>query len=229
MTVPPLSRRERIHAETVREIRGIALRQVDEGGLAALSLNAIAKELGMSGPALYRYFASRDDLLGALHADIYVHLVTAVREGVEASTGRTPAAHLAAYAAAYRGWARQYPRRYLLLFGGRAEDFKDPEEAVSEVHEGMLLLLRLIAQLVGDRPQPKASDALERQLVAWARRRGDPGFSPIVLRLGVLFWTRLHGIVSLELSSVFKDMGLDGGTLLDEEVKRIIEAAGAGR
>ncbi|QRN99642.1 TetR/AcrR family transcriptional regulator [Archangium violaceum] len=229
MSHPPLSRRERIHAETVREIRGIALRQVDEGGLATLSLNAIAKELGMSGPALYRYFASRDELLGALHTDIYAQLVTAVREAAEASTGRAPSAHLAAYASAYRGWALKHPRRYALLFGGRAEEFKDPAEAIAEIHEGMLLLLRLLADIAGDRPVTRPPDALDRQLTAWSRRRaGNVSFPPHILRLGVLFWTRLHGIVSLELSSVFKDMGLDGGALLDDEVKRIIDAAGGG-
>ena len=73
-----LSRRERIRAETLREIREIGARQVDEGGLAALSLNAIAKEMGMSGPALYRYFASRDELLAALIVDGYGELTRAV-------------------------------------------------------------------------------------------------------------------------------------------------------
>jgi len=46
----------------------------------------------------------------------------------------------------------------------------------------------------------------------WASRHpGTEYFSPAVLRLGVLFWTRLHGIVSLELGGAFGDMGLDGG------------------
>ncbi len=65
----------------------------------------------------------------------------------------------------------------------------------------------------------------------WARRRaGSEGFPAPVLRLGVLFWTRMQGIVSLELSAVFKDMGLDGGALLDDEVKRVVDwAKGAAR
>ena len=45
--------------------------QVAEGGPAALSLNGIAKQLRMSGPAIYRYFASRDELLTRLVVDLY--------------------------------------------------------------------------------------------------------------------------------------------------------------
>ncbi|HEY4096552.1 MAG TPA: helix-turn-helix domain-containing protein, partial [Baekduia sp.] len=63
MDTPPPTRRERQRTETLTEIRTRARAQVDEGGVAALSLNAIAKAMGVSGPALYRYFASRDDLL----------------------------------------------------------------------------------------------------------------------------------------------------------------------
>ncbi|MBJ6763662.1 TetR/AcrR family transcriptional regulator [Myxococcaceae bacterium JPH2] len=230
MTSPPPTRRERIHAETVREIRDLALRQVDDGGLATLSLNAIAKEMGMSGPALYRYFASRDALLGALHTEAYGQLVTALREAGETSSGRAPMARLSAYALAYRGWALKHPRRYALLFGERPATFTDPTEAISEIHEGMLLLLRTLADVVGERPHAKASDELERQLTDWARRRNpQERFAPRVLRLGVLFWTRLHGIVSLELSSIFKDMGLDGGVLLQEEVKHLLDSEGARR
>ena len=226
MRMSPLSRRERLRAETVREIRDIAMRQVDVGGPAGLSLSAIAKEMGMSGPALYRYFASRNELLGAVLTDAYAQLVRAVREADDASARRSPAARLAANAAAYRGWALKHPRRYALLFGGREEGFADPAEAIAEIHEGMLVLLRIFADLAGDRAVTGRRDKLDRQLVDWARRRADSeGFSPFVLRLGVVFWTRMHGIISLELSAVFEDMGIDGQALLDNEVKRVADWA----
>ena len=57
------SRRERIRADTRTEICEHGLAQVAQGGPGALSLTGIAKAMGMSGPALCRYFASRDDLL----------------------------------------------------------------------------------------------------------------------------------------------------------------------
>ena len=180
--MPVVSRRERIRAETVQEIRGIAARQVDEGGLAALSLNAIAKAMGMSGPALYRYFASREELLAALITDGYADLASAV-QAAEPS--------LDAVAVAYRAWALAHPRRYALLFGERPEGFRDPPEAIAAIQGAMDVVLALL----GDRPG--------------------------VEHLGVIFWTRIHGIVSLELAGVFADMGLDAGVLLAGEVAGI--------
>jgi AcrR family transcriptional regulator len=204
--MPELSRRERIRAETLREIREIGARQVDEGGLAALSLNAIAKEMGMSGPALYRYFASRDELLAALIVDGYGELTRAVE---------TADRDLGAVAEAYRAWALAHPRRYGMLFGERPEGFRDPEEAIAAIQGAMNVVVRILAE----HEAPPAPDALTPALTAWATRRdGLEGLPAGVLRQGVRFWTRVHGIVSLELAGVFRDMGLDAGALIADEV-----------
>ena len=207
--MPELSRRERIRAETLREIREIGARQVDEGGLAALSLNAIAKEMGMSGPALYRYFASRDELLAALIVDGYGELTRAV-EGAERDLG--------AVAKAYRAWALAHPRRYGMLFGERPEGFRDPEEAIAAIQGAMNVVVGILAE----HEAPAAPDVLTPALTDWAERReGLEGLPAGVLRQGVQFWTRVHGIVSLELAGVFRDMGLDAGALIADEVAQL--------
>lgn len=61
---------------------------------------------------------------------------------------------------------------------------------------------------------PNSSLGMTDNSLSWSRPRR---------RTGV--WTRVHGIVSLELSAAFKDMGLDGGALLDDEVKRVVDSA----
>src|SRR5262245_26431664 len=99
--------RERFRAQMRDEIKAIALRQLAEGGPAAISVNAIGKELGVSGPALYRYYAGRDALITELVADAYDDLGEAL-EGSE---------DVRALARAYRAWAVAQPHRYRLLFG----------------------------------------------------------------------------------------------------------------
>ena len=59
MTGRTQSPRARYREQTRAEIKEIALRQLAEGGTAAVALTRIAKEVGLSGPALYRYFDSR--------------------------------------------------------------------------------------------------------------------------------------------------------------------------
>src|ERR687893_1075509 len=107
MTTSAGGLRDRVRAEMVREIKDLALRQLAEGGGAALSVNAIAKELGVSGPALYRYFAGRDALLTELIVDAYTDLAHALAESEPG---------LAALAGAYRAFATAQPHRYRLLF-----------------------------------------------------------------------------------------------------------------
>ncbi len=217
---PPPTRRERVRAQTLDEIKQRALAQVAEGGIGALSLNAVAKGMGMSGPALYRYFASRDDLLAALVTDGYRRLANDVIEAGAQAARRTPEHRLAAMTAAYRAWARAHPQHYALLFAPRPAGYADPEAGIVAMDDAMRALLEALAALAP--AAPERSDRLDAQLRRWAARRddGDP-LPPHILRLGVLAWTRMHGIVSLELAGVFGDMGLDAGLLLEAEVAQI--------
>ncbi|WP_051370376.1 TetR/AcrR family transcriptional regulator [Streptomyces sp. 142MFCol3.1] len=70
--------RDRFRAQVRQEVKTAALAQLAEGGPEALSLNAVAKQLGMTGPALYRYFANRDSLLTELVVDAYGDLAVAL-------------------------------------------------------------------------------------------------------------------------------------------------------
>ena len=225
---PPQSRRERLRAQTLAEIREHAFTQVDAGGPQALSLNAIGKAMGMSGPALYRYFASRDELVAALVGDAYADLVAALERAHEDAARRAPAKRLVAVCEAYRAWALAHPRRYALLFGEPAERRVEGEEAIARIHGGMRILLDVIAQVHAAADAPPAGrargDKLDHQLAAWSalRNAADPTIPPLVLRLAVLTWTRLHGVVSLELAGVFADMGLDADLLLAAEIDAIV-------
>ena len=75
---PPLSRRERARAATIDEIKETATRLMSEQGTTDLRFSDIAREMGMTAPALYRYFSDRDELLTALIADTYDELGAAV-------------------------------------------------------------------------------------------------------------------------------------------------------
>jgi hypothetical protein len=49
----------------------------------------------------------------------------------------------------------------------------------------------------------------------------DPGAGPAVLRLGVLLWSRVYGLVSFELAGAFESMGIDGELMLTSELEAI--------
>lgn len=70
---PPkaVSRRGEVRARSFAEFIERALEQVAARGPDAVSLSGVARAMRMSGPALYRYFSSRDDLLATLVACTY--------------------------------------------------------------------------------------------------------------------------------------------------------------
>lgn len=221
-----MSRRERARLQTLGEIKEHALAQVAEGGVQALSLNGIAKAMGMSGPAIYRYFGSRDELLAALVTDGYGEVARTVRQAVEAAARRAPARRLEAVGEAYRDWARANPYRYELLFSIRPPTYSDPSEAIAAIHPGMVAILEILGEIAGPPGAPPAGDKLRGQLLRWAKRRdvGEPR-NVLVLKLGVLTWTRVHGIVSLELAGILADMGLDADLLIKAELHDVAATA----
>jgi len=104
--------RDRFRAQMRQEVKEAALRQLADGGTEALSMNAIARELGVSGPALYRYFTGREALLTELILDAHADLTATL----------TAAGGLPELALAYRSWATSHPHRYRLLFGAPPSD-----------------------------------------------------------------------------------------------------------
>jgi AcrR family transcriptional regulator len=199
---------------------------VDEGGVGALSLNAIGKAMGMSGPAMYRYFGSRDALVGALVTEGYGQLGAAMQGAVAAGGRRAAARRLHDVAAAYRAWALEHPRRYAMLFDPRPDAPEDPEAAVAVIHEAMLLLLRILGELAPPVTPRKRGGRLEQQLTAWARLRATPdALDRDVLLLGVLVWTQLHGTVSLELAGALPSMGLDGDLVVEAGLRALLGAS----
>jgi AcrR family transcriptional regulator len=197
--------RDRFRAQMLQEIKDAALRQLAEGGPQALSINAIAKELGVSGPALYRYFAGRDALLTELIVDAYGELTAALAAAPPS---------LAEMADAYRAWALAQPHRYRLLFGAPLPGYDAHDERlVTASQRAMDVLLGML--ISGPAPEP----ALAEQLAAWiARRSATTGADAGRAMRAVSAWTRLHGMVSLEIEGNFASMGLDPALLFAHEV-----------
>ena len=81
--------RERARRELTADILEAARRQLAESGAAALSVRAVARELGLASSALYRYFATRDELLTALIVEAYGDLADAVEAAAAPRRGRS--------------------------------------------------------------------------------------------------------------------------------------------
>ncbi|MFB6788638.1 TetR/AcrR family transcriptional regulator [Streptomyces olivaceus] len=213
------SPRARYRAQTRAEIKEVAVRQLAAGGIEGVALLRIAKEIGMSGPALYRYFAGRDDLLAELVLDAYRGAAAAVH-AVDTGGGGRAALH--ALTRAYRAWAVERPHLYLLIQGTPVAGFTAPAETVREARSVLGPFLSVFA-----RGRPLVSvDPLLAQMRVWLREEpevaswveqwtGQSAAADTALAGAVTTWSQMHGTVSLEITGQFTGMGHDPTTLLD--------------
>lgn len=228
----PLTRRERLRRQTVDEIVEAALGLVDDSGAHGLSLASVGKVVGMTPPALYHYFASREALLDALVLAGYADLGTAVETAVRQAQDRSPADRLAAITGAWRRWALDHPRRYSMLFTGSRREAVDPLESVGAISQSLLALVTIIQEVAADAGGGADADGgaegsvLDQDLARWGRSLDFPtAAAPAALRLALSTWYRVHGLVSLEIVGAFGTMGLDGERLLAAELEGLVREA----
>ncbi|MFF9768450.1 TetR/AcrR family transcriptional regulator [Streptomyces sp. NPDC053086] len=204
--------RERYRAQVREEIKKHAWEQIATAGASALSLNAIAKQIGMSGPALYRYFANRDELITELIKDAYRSLADTFRARAEAG------ADLGGLAQALRGWALDDPQRYFLVYGTPVPGYHAPADTTRITSEIMAVLLDACTAERPPAPPPSALETHLEEHRVWARQHPAP---PSALRRALLFWSRLHGVLSLELAGHFTGMEFDPAQLYTAEAEAV--------
>ena len=173
--------RDRFRAQVQQEVKTAALRQLAEGGPEALSLNAIAKQLGMTGPALYRYFANRDSLLTELVVDAYGDLASTLRRTAEACTADA-VTRLTELVRAYRRWALAEPHRYRLLFRAPLQGYDAQSTSLVEASQPAMTVL--LDAVEGCRPPAELWRAASGVLEVTARTGG--AHPNIDFALGVL-------------------------------------------
>jgi AcrR family transcriptional regulator len=216
-------RRSRLRAWTREEIKAAALRQLAEEGVEGISLNAIAKELGMTGPALYRYVTSRDELLADLVVDAWEEMADALERAAEENAGAPAAKRLGAVGLAYRAWATAQPHRYRLAVQTQLGSGElAPERVIPAAQRGMAVILDAIEALPASRkPRQKVPAELRAELEHWTERVGGQQLPPAILLHGVIFWSRLHGLVSVELDRHLASMQLDPELLYRAELAEL--------
>ncbi|GAB2537089.1 TetR/AcrR family transcriptional regulator [Nocardia heshunensis] len=196
----PRTARERARAEITREITDAARRQLAESGAPALSLRAIARELGMVSSALYRYFPSRDDLLTTLIIDAYNSLGDTVEAAV-ASAG-TPREQLRAASNAVRDWAIAHPHEYALVYGSPVPGYQAPQTTVGPASRGPIAMLSIVYRAWEAGTLTISGDELEPDLAAQSANIAAmiaPGMPESAVTRSFIALTQLFGMVTFEL------------------------------
>jgi len=238
MLAEPLSRRDRVRAATVEEIKTTARRLLVEHGPDGLSLRAIARDMGMTAPALYRYFPSREDLLEHLIADLYVELGGAVAAARDAAGDDDVAGRLLAVCRRFRHWALDHTPEFGLLFGSPIEgvaDPKHPDNTGSPGHAAGLqfagVFSELIVRLYQSRPFPVPTEGeidprLAEQLRGYCRTL--PGELPLgLVAVFLSCWVRLYGAVCVEAFGHLQFAIGEAEPMFEMELRSLADLLGA--
>ena len=203
--------RERARIEVTAAIKEEARRQLAAEGAARLSLRAVARELGMVSSALYRYYASRDELLTALIIDAYDAIGGAAERAADAPAPSARDRWVAA-CHAIRDWARSHPHEYALIYGSPVPGYQAPEATVGPASRVPLAFTGLLARAAadGELSLPPAGgtvapldDGLAAQAASLSDALGLPEVPPDALVSAVVAWTQLFGMISFELFGQF--------------------------
>jgi AcrR family transcriptional regulator len=211
---------QRARAQTVADIVRLGREHLAIHGAAALSLRAVARDLGVVSSAVYRYVANRDELLTLLLVDAYNELGDAVDAAVSALPERDFEGKFKALGRAVRIWALREPARYGLLFGSPVPGYQAP--AGQTTPPGTRVIYRLIGILDGAYQAGALTTAVARAAVVPSALSAD--LEAVRSELGLampdelqanaaLVWTSLFGAVSFE---VFGQYGADTFRARDE-------------
>ncbi|WP_291055846.1 TetR/AcrR family transcriptional regulator [Herbiconiux sp.] len=205
--------RERARDQITAEIVAAARIRLAESGPGELSLRAVARDVGMVSSAVYRYFASRDELLTALLVLAYDDLGSAAERADAAVADRADViGRWLAALRAIRGWALAHPGDYALLYGSPVPGYAAPQATIEPAVRVIVVILSIVteAHALGRIATPTApagpvTAAAEMASVAGAvafvRARGlvgDEVPTELVIRT-LMAWTTVFGTVSFEL------------------------------
>lgn len=198
------SKREVQREATIEAIKAAARDQMARTGSAAISLREVARDVGVTAPALYRYFANRDDLI----TDLLVEAFNGIADAMAAADAAQPrddyAGRMIAVLLAYRQWALDHATDFQLMYGNPIPGYDAPRErTVPAASRGFEVVARILGEALAAGvlqiafTEADLPEAVAQSIAALDESRG--GVPVLVMYLSTVGWTRIHGLIMLEL------------------------------
>lgn len=209
------SRREMQRMATELEIKAVARKQLSVDGAQHVTLRGIARDMGMTAPALYRYFPSLDELVAAMCEDFFEEVTEAISAAI-AQASESPGHAMHAAIRTFRDWATGHKGEFTLMFReGEVVTGASAPCAGSQKFAGVFfgLYVRMWrAQSFAVPELTEVSAATCARMAAFASQILEPSDAPggaapqdaADLPPGALFvfartWVRLYGVITMEV------------------------------
>lgn len=224
-------RRHRVREEALADSMRIARRLLVEEGPTAVTVRAVAREMGLTAPGLYRYYAGHRELIQALVSHLYDELAAALGEARELRPAAEPGQRLREVCRELRRWALAHPQEFALLFAKPVADADTVPGAAAHDPSWRFgsVILDLMVQLWrrGTVPVPAGLDP------AWTAQLEDVrehlAGEPVPLEVIYVFvacWARLYGAVAVEAFGHLDFALTDPAPLFEHTVGEVLTALG---
>lgn len=223
---PAGGRREKVRENTINEILHTAREILASEGVEAVTNAAIARRMGLTTPAIYRYYSSHHELIAALSARLYDELTRTMTAAKLECDPAHPSAPLLAMCRAMRAWSIRFPAEFRLLFARRSPLETDAD--AGEAFGGAFLdeVALIWKRKPFETPDLKIlPETLADQLHAYSRGiegRLPPGAAYVFLS----GWVRLYGVLSMEVHQLLAFALEDVDAFYERQLQELCETLG---
>jgi len=229
---PAPTRRVRQRAATTEEIKALARRQLAEQRPGALSLRAIARQMGTASSALYRYFPSQSDLVTALCVEAYDSLAGTVIAARDAQPPGDHARRWTALCHAWRGWSLEHPADFALIFGTPLPGYQAPPAATAaaagrSIAAAAAVYAAAVRAGAADPARAQIPAGLETEAL-WGTLAGDSGMAgqPQIAGIVISAWAALLGYLVAEIFGSLTQLITSTDLLYQAHVRTVMRGMG---
>ncbi|MEM8861459.1 MAG: TetR/AcrR family transcriptional regulator, partial [Chloroflexota bacterium] len=212
----------------IAEIKQSAWNLVAEKGTSGISIRAIAKQIGMTPPAIHYYYKTVDVLITELLIESFEAMLESLTAIRVSNINKPHPEQLFQYATQYRAWALENPVQFQLIYGNPIPGYEQPtEQTYPPARQSFALFASLIQDAldVGAIQLPSSYQEVPETLnSAFSQLQQEPGhqFDPTVLYLTAALWSRFHGIVMLELYNLIQPVVGNTSIFFKQEVRNTL-------
>jgi len=225
--VSPVKRtRAEARVEQIETIKDVSRRLLAEKGVTGLSLREVAREMGLVSSALYRYFATRDELLTALILDAYNDLGSAVERADRRSVALSSRRRWRAATRAIRSWAKRHPHEYALIYGTPVPNYAAPELTIAAATRVSGALARILSDDWARRAPTRTTSStagVRTFLMVDAIRGFLPDVPPDHYVKALMAWTHVFGFINFELFGQYVGTVRNADVMFDRVMDEIAD------
>ncbi|MEM9776367.1 MAG: TetR/AcrR family transcriptional regulator [Chloroflexota bacterium] len=227
------SRRQQQREALLADIKQAAWDLVAEKGATGISIRAIAKQIGMTPPAIHYYYKTVDVLITELLIESFEAMLGSLVATRESTSAKPYPEQLFRYAAQYRTWALENPVQFQLIYGNPIPGYEQPTELTyPPARQSFALFASLIQEALDARAlqlPPSYQTVPSTMLPAFDQLQQEPDhqFDPAVLYVTAALWSRFHGLVMLELFNLIQPVVGNTIIFFNQEVRNTLIEFGA--